>query len=309
MKPTLSLLKPIVRFSVFLYPFILVLYLILFSLENVFPGFVSINFNLNYYLLLILLIGFITAFNHETEIKQTTDEMGKTILWNAIFIAGLVILSFVIIQYKTADLGWVGFIISIISSFLIVIVSLIIILPPENISSVHEHHLKLKLHYTKLFRSSVGLTLVGFIIIIITGGFVYSIYQGKKTEQLRTIAMSQQEIANQQQTLTIIQRPPVEIPDEQLLQNTLVFVKNGSGETGKAASMAAFLKSNNFGNIKTGDATNSGYINADIQFNESDSELASYIYSLITDNEKYKVVNMMPLTTASQSGTILILGK
>jgi hypothetical protein len=290
-----KILDPLFQFSAFLFPFALVLYLVLFLLENVFPGFVSNIFDVNYFLIPVLFLGFLAAFANKNE----DENEKKATRWDFMLIAGLVALSFVILLYKTTDLGWMGFFISLISSFLIALVSLIIISPSEDLDSAtkkQKYIKKININYRKLSLSLVGFSLAGLFLVIIIGGLVFNLYQGKIAKGKKA------------QTVNALQEPTVEIPNQQLLDQTTVFVENGSGKTGKAASMAAFLRDFNLGTVTTRDADNPNYKNAYVEFNEKDLKVASYITFLLTDNYKYKIVNMLPPTNASQTGIILILG-
>ncbi len=344
-----KILNPLFQFSAVLFPFALVLYMILFLLENVFSGFVNNVFDLNYFLVPVLFFGFMAAFANKEEDKNEN----KPTKWDFMLIAGLAALSFVILEYKTADLGLAGFFISIISSILIALISLTIIFPLESLDLETENKIERKINYRKFFLSFLGLfltklasivalvfpktekapeevietskrklniprfkipefnyrkflpspavfSLMGLVSIIIIGGLVFSLYRGKIAEE---------KAIKNQLAINIIEQPSVQIPNDQLLENTPIFVENGSGKTGKAASMAALLSDFNFGNVKIGDADNSDYKNAYLEFNEKDFQVASYVTFLLTDNDKYKVVNMLPPANSSQSGIILILGE
>lgn len=307
MKKILSLLRPIFEFSGFLFPFALVFYLILFLLENVFTGFVSNLFDLNYFLIPIIVFGFLAAFaSHQQEQDKPATR------WDFILIAGLVVLSFVILVYRTGDLGGTGFVISLISSILILFMSLIFIFPQTEKVEVEATEVskkefnilrfnRRKYNYKKIFLSPLGLSLTGLILIIIIGGLVFDLYQGKSAE--KKIAIKNRQEAN------VMRQQRVEIPDKQQLGETPIFIQNGSGKTGKASSMAAFLRDFNFGDVRAGDADSTTYKNAYIKFNEKDLKVASYISFLLTDNDKYRIINMLPPTNASQSGIILILGQ
>ena len=295
-----KILNPLFQFSAFLFPFALVLYLILFLLENIFPGFVNNVLDLNYFLIPVVIFGFMAAFANKEE-----EEKGKSpTRWDFMLIAGLVTLSFIILVYKTADLGWMGFLISLISALLVGLISIILIFPetektPKEVIEASKIELYVpRFNYKKFFLSPIGLSLTGLFLIIIIGGLVFDLYQGKIAEKKAS-----------QQAVNVLQQPKVEIPNDQLLEQTQILVENGSGKTGKAASVAAFLSDFNFGNVKTGDADNSNYKNAYIEFNQEDFKVASYITFLLIDNDKYKIVNMLPPTNANQSGIILILGQ
>lgn len=307
MKKKLSQLTPVFDFSAFLFPYVLVFYLVLFLLENVFSGFVSNNFDINYFLIPVIFFGFLAALSpKKEEDNPPAGEAKGPARWDFILIAGLVTLSFVILTYKTADLGLTGFFISIISAILVGLISVVILVFPETEkvpeeateASKKEFNIP-EFNYKKFFISPIGLSLTGLLLIILAGGLIFSLHKGRLAEE-KTI--------KNQQAINVLQQPRVEIPNGQLLSDTPIFIQNGTGKTGRAASVAAFLRDFNLGNLKTGDADNANYKNAYIKFYQKDFKVASYITFLLTDNDKYKIVNMIPPADASQSGIILILG-
>jgi len=290
MKEILSLLRPILKFSAFLFPFVLVFYLILFLLENIFPGFVSNVVDLNYFLIPVLVFGLLAAFANKEEERNEKEPTR----WDFMLIAGLTALSFVILLYKTANLGWMGFLISLISSSLISLVSLVIIVPEAAENQV-DRALDRK-DVEKFLLSPLGISsIVLFLIIIICGSF-FAFSQKKPQPQERITG----EIS------IPIENPVVKSPGEAALEETPVLVLNGTGKPGTASAMAKFLEIYDFGNIKTGDAQNSNYKNAILQFNQESASVASYIAFLL--NDQYKIINMLPQVNTSQSGIILILG-
>ncbi|OGH05960.1 MAG: hypothetical protein A2W22_03465 [Candidatus Levybacteria bacterium RBG_16_35_11] len=293
-----KILNPFFEFSSFLFPYALVVYLILFLLENVFSGFVSRITDLNYFLIPVIFFGLLAAFGPGQ--KETEDKIRAPTKWGLILIGGLTILSFVILVYKTSDLGLIGFVVSFVGSVFILFMSLIIVVFPYLEKRAHfSETRKERFSYKKFLLSPIGISLTGFIILLVAGGLGYYIYQGSVNPSVRV---------NSQKSEVIVQQPRVEIPNQELLDETEILVQNGSGKTGQAASMAAFLADFAFGDIKTGDADKSDYKNAYLIFNPSDLKVASYITFLLNDNDKYKIVNMLPPSNSSQSGIILILG-
>ena len=308
-----KIFSPVFDFSAFLFPIVLVFYLILFLLENVFPGFVSNNFDLNYFLIPVIVFGFLAALSSSQKSEVSSrEEASPPTQGDFILIAGLTVLSFVILVYKTSDLGLTGFIVSLVGSILILFMSLVLIVFPdmdkaeEEIAKTSEGEFgirnlnRAKYNYKKFFLSPVGLSLTGLVIFIIAGGLIYSLYFRSPPKQ--------SEVRSQKSEVSI-QQPRVEIPDPELLEKTQIIVQNGSGVPGKAASVAAFLRDFSFGAVKTGDANNSNYKNAYLRFNLEDLKVASYMTFLLSDNDKYKIINMLPPINASQSGIILIIGQ
>jgi hypothetical protein len=290
-----KILNPLFEFSAFLFPFALVLYLILFLLENVFPGFVSNIFDINYFLIPVLLFGFLAAFANKNE----NEDEKKPTRWDFTLIAGLVILSFVILLYKTADLGRMGFLISLISSLLVALISLIIIFPAKNLNLVTENQIEKKINYRKFLLSPFGISSVFLFLIIIIPVSFFAFSQKKLQQPPVKVA----EVIS-----TPIENPIVKSPGKTVLLKTPILILNGTGKPGTASAMANFLKQYEFGSVSVGSADNQNYKNALLQFNDENAAVASYITFLLTGKNKYKIVNMLPPINASQTGIILILG-
>jgi len=100
---------------------LLITYLLLLLLEQIWTGFVSTYLNLNYLLVLVILSGILDVFA-EHEIKQ---EKPKKSDYYLVYVLG--ILGTIIIKYKTAELGYLSWIISIIAGILIILLSLLIL--------------------------------------------------------------------------------------------------------------------------------------------------------------------------------------
>ncbi len=100
---------------------LLITYLLLLLLEQIWTGFVSTYLNLNYLLILVILSGILDVFA-EHEIKQ---EKPKKSDYYLVYVLG--ILGTIIIKYKTAELGYLSWIISIIAGILIILLSLLIL--------------------------------------------------------------------------------------------------------------------------------------------------------------------------------------
>jgi uncharacterized membrane protein len=100
---------------------LLVTYLILLLLEQVWPGLVSVYLSLNWLLVLVILAGVLDVFvDHEPK-----NERVKKI--DYIFAVVLGILGFGIILYKTGDLGWLKWVISIVAGILIILLSMLVL--------------------------------------------------------------------------------------------------------------------------------------------------------------------------------------
>jgi hypothetical protein len=106
----------------YLFQTLLITYLVLLLIEQIWPGIVSTYFRLNYLLIIVIIAGVLDVFSLH-EIKP--DE--KIRKRDYIFIIALGILGFAIIKYKTTALGWLSWIISIIAGILIILLSILVI--------------------------------------------------------------------------------------------------------------------------------------------------------------------------------------
>src|SRR3989344_8629879 len=100
---------------------LLITYLILLLIEQIWTGLVSIYLNLNYLLIFVIITGILDVFSEQAHRKQ---EQIKKI--DYLFITVLGILGFAIIKYKTSILGWLSLLISTIASILIILLSILV---------------------------------------------------------------------------------------------------------------------------------------------------------------------------------------
>ena len=104
-----------------LFQTLLVTYLILLLIEQIYTGFVSTYLNLNYLLILTIASGILDVF---TEKQKKTE---KTTKKDYYLIYALGILGTIIIKFKTNELGYLSWIISIIAGILIILLSHLIL--------------------------------------------------------------------------------------------------------------------------------------------------------------------------------------
>ncbi len=100
---------------------LLVTYLVLLLVEQVWTGFVSAYMNLNYLLIAVIAAGVIGVFS---EHEKKKEEVRKR---DYVFIALLGIAGFAIIKFKTAQLGYLSWIISVIAGMLIILLSILVL--------------------------------------------------------------------------------------------------------------------------------------------------------------------------------------
>jgi len=104
-----------------LFQTLLVTYLILLLLEQIWPGFVSIYLNLNYLLGLTVVAGILDVFTKKKKVKEKVKKSDYYLIY------ALGILGAIIIKYKTVDLNYLSWIISIIAGILIILLSHLIL--------------------------------------------------------------------------------------------------------------------------------------------------------------------------------------
>ncbi len=105
-----------------LFQVLLITYLVLLLIEQVFAGVVSAYLNLNWLLLVVIISGILDVFSEHsviTNMKPTKKDY--------LFISALGILGFVIIKYKTSSLGWLSWVISIVAGILIILLSILVL--------------------------------------------------------------------------------------------------------------------------------------------------------------------------------------
>ena len=105
----------------YLFQTLLITYLLLLLIEQIWVGFVSTYLNLNYLLIITIAAGILDVFSE----KQITSSKPKKFDYIFIYILG--VLGFIIIKIKTADLSYLSWIISIIAGILIILLSTLVI--------------------------------------------------------------------------------------------------------------------------------------------------------------------------------------
>ena len=105
-----------------LFQALLVSYLLLLLIEQIWTGSVSLYMNLNYLLISVIVIGVLDVFSEHEEPKK---EKPKS--WDYVFISILGVLGFIIIKFKTGELGGLSWLISIIAGILIILLSILVL--------------------------------------------------------------------------------------------------------------------------------------------------------------------------------------
>lgn len=110
-----------------LFQVLLVTYLVLLLVEELFAGTVSNYLNLNYMLIIVIVLGILDVLSEQSH-RERKDATKKDYL----FVLILAILGFAIIKYKTDALGWLSWVISIIAGILIFLLSILVLEENDN---------------------------------------------------------------------------------------------------------------------------------------------------------------------------------
>ena len=109
-----------------LFIILLVTYLVLLLIETIFPESVSRYLNLNYWLIAVIITGVVTVLSRQEsgtlkEKDEKTINTGSIITFVCIGLIGAAL-----IWYKTREIGWLSYLISLVGGTLIVVLSILI---------------------------------------------------------------------------------------------------------------------------------------------------------------------------------------
>lgn len=107
-----------------LFPMLLVVYLVLLLVETVFKGSISSYLNLNHLLIAVIVVGIIAILTSSREAAKIKE--GHLIRKGIFIILGVGVLGAVIVWYKTMEIGWISYVISVVSGGLIVLLSILV---------------------------------------------------------------------------------------------------------------------------------------------------------------------------------------
>ncbi len=110
-----------------IFQILLVTYLILLLIEQIWVGVVSYYLNLNYLLIIVIISGILDVFSEHYKLPEK-----KPTKKDYLFIILLGIAGFMIIKFKTTQLGWLSWMISIIAGILIILLSFLVLEEDED---------------------------------------------------------------------------------------------------------------------------------------------------------------------------------
>lgn len=105
-----------------LFQTLLVTYLVLLLMEQLWEGIVSVYLNLNWLLVVVIVVGILDVFS---EMPLKKHERVKKLDYVFVWVLGA--LGFFIIKFKTLELGWLSWVISLIAGALIVLLSYLVL--------------------------------------------------------------------------------------------------------------------------------------------------------------------------------------
>ena len=106
----------------YVFQILLVTYLIFLLAEQIWAGIVSQYLNLNYLLIAVIISGILDVFSEHQ--KKEKEQVTRK---DYFFIFALGIAGFIILKFKTSQLGWLSWLISIIAAILIILLSLLVL--------------------------------------------------------------------------------------------------------------------------------------------------------------------------------------
>lgn len=144
-----------------IFQMLLVTYLLLLLIEQIWTGSVSYYLNLNYLLIAVIIFGILDVFSEHKQISEK-----KTDWKDYLFIILLGITGAIIIKIKTAQLNWLSWLVSIIAGILIILLSLLILEEDEKESRFEELEKedRKEIGRRQLMRITLGIIAVLFII-------------------------------------------------------------------------------------------------------------------------------------------------
>jgi hypothetical protein len=275
---------------IFSYSFIL--YLILFLLETIFPGFVSNNFSLNYVLIPVLFFGVLSAIFPPAEEEDKQKKPASK--FDLIVLVVLSVGSFLLIFYKfKIDSLILKLTVSLLSSILTLVLGVLLLYFPDEQEGreVKEAEVNWALMIRRAFASRLHIPVpLALLFVIITLIFI-----PKNTMKIL-------HTPNAPSIIKSPAAPAVTMPKAD--PNVHIFVYNAGAETGDAKRFSDIFRNNGFTNITTRDYPGSKIENARIQFRPSEASQAALIEDFLKNI--YTSVTKTPYATDSADIRVLL---
>lgn len=143
---------------------LLLLYLILLLIEQIWEKSVSAYLNLNYLLIAVIITGILTMFTKQEQIKEKKKKITKK---DYIFILSLSILGAVIVFFKTKELNILSYFISLLSGIIIFLLSYLIL----NEDKIEKSKEEFKFSNTQIFIIMFSFLILITLLLIIFAKF------------------------------------------------------------------------------------------------------------------------------------------
>lgn len=295
----------------------LIFYLVLFLLENLFPGFVSNNFSLNWVLGLVLFLGLLAACAPEKDEQPRELPTGKS---DYLLVAGLSLIGGAIIFAKLETDLVLRWITTLVSGGLIMLVGFVVLTGrddekfgeiPAETQNTHIHKQKTFTFIKRVARlfllRRVELPIAYVLLFAVITAFLIPKNISILANALRRPAPvpeaeSQESTNSDEPFFWDDMNEFVPIPPS---KNLPISVLNGGSERGAAASFSTQLIDNGFDRVTVGNADRYDYTNAQIRFAEADKPQANIIKRLLLTS--YPLVLELPAESTA-GGITVILG-
>lgn len=307
-----------------LFAFSLILYLLFFILEIFFPGFVTNNFNLNWVLLIVLVLGIFTAFSPiEAEVEGVKEKPKVIDYFLVIFLA---VIGAGLIFYKMGPGGFSRWLVSIFSGILISVFGLVIMTSEgeereeveieEAVITGEQEESFLLNRFSKnfwLFLKPIFLKKINFPIIPLLLFVIFASVLIPKNIDFLVGSFTKRKEVKVESYPTLLPKQEPEFwddlawlqPEIKSSEDIFIQVLNGGAEKGSAKNFAEVLKKAGFKKVVFGDADSSVYKNATIRFRPEDKEQASLVKRYL--RQEYVIISEAPSGTSSAE-IIVILG-
>ncbi len=303
----------------------LILYLMLFVLESVFPGFVSNNFSLNYVLYIVVGLGLVAAFSPPDSAEATSGKGSKPKIADYLITVFLALIGGVLIYYKLQIELVPRIIISTIAGVMIFAISLLLLVVEDKEVEEKEEEIKTLAEDTFLSRKTfitpiALLRLLLFrkinfpvVLLLIIFWFTVLSLPQKAGYSPRKIDISglMTKLANisKQQVQPTPFATPTSVPHEEVnktapSQTLMIKILNGSANKNAASDFAKKLTDTGFSKVFFGEADNHDYKNVTIKFKPEDEGQAKLIKDLL--GKEYATITGVPAATGSAEITIIL---